>query len=73
MAQPALLHHVWGLNFFSSMFDGISNKMYGTKNMTNAVLYFVPPKLSSVVKPNTFAFAMLTLIFDVSITPMNCI
>jgi len=40
--------------------------MYGTKNMANAVLYFVPtPNSSSEVNPNTFAFPILTLIVKV--------
>ena len=42
-------------------FDGISNRMYGTKKMTRATLYLLPSSLSSFERPKTLALAMLTL------------
>lgn len=42
-------------------FDGISNRMYGTKKMTSATLYLLPSSLSSFERPKTLALAMLTL------------
>jgi hypothetical protein len=50
-----------GRNRFKSMLDGISNKTYGTKKMTKAVLYSLLTSFNSLVRPKTLALAMLTL------------
>lgn len=55
-----------GENLFNKTFDGISQRMYGTKKIVRAVLYCVPvPGVRSmprsVVRPKERALAMLTL------------
>lgn len=66
-----------GLNRFNSRFEGISNRIYGTKlqgissgleskemqahNITRAVLYSVPVSFRSCFIPYTAALATLTL------------
>ena len=54
--------HTLGLSFFNKTLEGISNRMYGTKKMTSAVLYLLScTRSSSSDRPKTFAFAMFTL------------
>lgn len=58
------LHHTCGLSFLRRTLDGISKRIYGIKKMTSAVLYLTLSLLaipSSVDRPKTLAFAMLTL------------
>ncbi len=52
-------NHTCGLSLFKIIFDGISKAMYGTKNMVNAVLYWLPVRLRSFWRPKTDAFAIL--------------
>jgi len=54
--------HTLGVSFLRMTFDGISNRMYGTKKMTRATLYLLPSSLSSFERPKTSALAMLTLL-----------
>jgi phosphoribosyl 1,2-cyclic phosphodiesterase len=55
-------NHIFGLNFFNRMFDGISNSTYGTKKITSAVLNrLLTVKFSSLDRPNILAFEMFTL------------
>ena len=52
-----------GFIFLSRMFEGISNRIYGIKKMTSAMLYLLPlRRFNSLDNPKTFALAMLTLI-----------
>ena len=57
-----MLSQTRGFIFLSKMFEGISNRMYGTKKMTSAMLYLLSRRRSnSVDSPNTLALAILTL------------
>jgi hypothetical protein len=57
--------HTRGFNFFRRTLDGISNRMYGTKKITKAMLYLLSlRRSSSCERPKTFAFAMLTLVLS---------
>ena len=48
-----------GFSLFKMIFEGISNAIYGTKNMVKAVLYWLPRRPRSLLRPNTDALAIL--------------
>lgn len=53
-------NQIWGLSFFRNKFEGISKKIYGTKNMVSAVLYCNGSKFRSATRPKERAFAIFT-------------
>jgi hypothetical protein len=53
--------HTWGRSFLRRMLEGISKRMYGTKKITRALLYWSEDRWRSSGRPKMAALEMLTL------------
>ena len=61
MATENDIHHTWGLKRFMRIFEGISNKTYGTKKIVRAIFGCTPERCRSLGRLRTRALDILTL------------